>query len=102
MIDGLSISDEHLLIVRQVLAQHLPEGCRVFAFGSRATGIRLKPWSDLDLSIEGPQPLSFSVTGPLRDAFDESLLPWKVDLVDRASVSEEFGRIIDEHKVALV
>ncbi len=88
-------------MVKAILAQALPLGYRTFAFGSRATGVRLKPWSDLDLVIEGPQPLSFAVSGHLREAFDESLLPWKVDVVDRCSVSEEFGRIIDAEKVAL-
>ena len=101
MTEGLAIEPDELAIVKAILAQHLPEGCRVFVFGSRATGIRLKPWSDLDLVIEGAQPLSMSVTGRLRDAFDESLLAWKVDVVDRRSVSEEFGRIIDESKIAL-
>ena len=30
--------------------------------------------------------------GKLAEAFDELLLPWKVDLIDRASVSEAFVR----------
>ncbi len=98
---GLAISTEELAIVRAILKQWLPPGYRTFVFGSRATGVRLKPWSDLDLVIEGPAPLSFEVTGLLREAFDESLLPWKVDVVDRCSVSEEFGRIVDVAKVAL-
>ena len=97
----LTVTHEELAIVRDILARHLPPGYQTFAFGSRATGVHLKPWSDLDLSFEGPEPLPFAVMGALREAFDESLLPWKVDLLDRASVSEAFGRIVDENKVAL-
>ena len=37
----------------------------------------------------------------LAEAFDESALPWKVDLVDRATVSEAFGRIIDAGRIAV-
>jgi predicted nucleotidyltransferase len=98
---GLAITPDELAIVKAILAQALPPGYQTFAFGSRATGIRLKPWSDLDLVVEGPQTLSMTVSGQLREAFDESLLPWKVDVVDRRSVSEEFGRIVDADKVSL-
>ena len=101
MSGNLHMTGEELQIVHDVLSRCLPSGYQTFAFGSRATGVRLKPWSDLDLSIEGPTPLSFEAQGLLRHAFDESLLAFKVDVVDRQSVSEEFGRIIDQSKVDL-
>ena len=85
-------------IVEEILARHLPPDTRAYVFGSRARGTT-KRWADLDLSLEGDAPLSLSVLGVLRDAFDESLLPWKVDLVDRSTVSEAFGSIIDAGKV---
>ena len=101
MTAALEISPNELRIVKDILARCLPPSYRTFAFGSRATGRRLKPWSDLDLAIEGPEPLAFEVIGLLREEFDESLLPWKVDIVDRATVSEDFNKIIDEVKVAV-
>lgn len=79
---------------------HLPDDVMVTVFGSRAGG-RVKPFSDLDLVLEGPARLSLSLLGTLADAFDESLLPFKVDLVDRLSVSESFGAIVDATKVPL-
>ncbi|MEO7248126.1 MAG: nucleotidyltransferase domain-containing protein [Novosphingobium sp.] len=101
MSGGLHMAPEELAIVRGILSRILPPGYRTYAFGSRATGVRLKPWSDLDLVIEGPAPLTFALSGQLREAFDESLLPWKVDIVDRATVSESFGRIVDADRVAV-
>ena len=92
-------ADERALICA-ILRKNLAEKFRVFVFGSRAGGT-VKPWSDLDLSIEGPGPLPLSTLATLRDAFDESSLPWKVDLVDRFTTSEQFGRIIDRHKLEL-
>ena len=35
---------------------------------------------DLDLAIEGPAPVPSTTMGNLAEAFNESLLPWKVDL----------------------
>lgn len=86
-------------IVRAVLARHLPRGTQVFVFGSRSGGTA-KPWSDLDLSLEASAPLPLAILASLVEDFDESALPWKVDLVDRATVSEAFGKIIDAGKVA--
>lgn len=70
-------------------------------FGSRATGERLKPWSDLDLAVEGPGPLEWGVLPTLEQAFDEALVPWKVDIVDLNAVSPEFREIVDRQKVPL-
>ena len=85
-------------IVRAILLRHLPPGTRVFVFGSRA-GHSPKPMSDLDLSLEGANPLPLANLARLAEEFDESPLRWKVDLVDRASVSDAFGKIIDATKL---
>ena len=61
--------------------------------GSRASG-QAKPFSDLDLAIMGDEPLSLQVRGALRDDFDESDLPFTVDLVEWATASEAFRRVI--------
>ena len=47
----------------------------------------------------GPDLDSFEAE--LAEAFDESALPWKVDLVDRNMADDRFGRIIDETAIAL-
>ena len=62
--------------------------------GSRATGLA-KAFSDLDLEVMGDDPLDLLALGHLRDAFDESNLPFAVDIIERASASEAFRRVID-------
>ena len=100
MTTTLTIGREELAEVRAILTRILPAGVCVFVFGSRAGGA-VKPWSDLDLAFESDHGLSRRILGELADAFDESRLPWRVDLVDRATVSADFGRIIDQTKVPL-
>ncbi len=97
----LALSDQELKTVRAILRRHLAARFKVYAFGSRAGG-RVKPWSDLDLSIEGHEPVPLATLAALADDFDESDLIWKVDLVDRVTVSDAFGKIIDANKVALL
>ncbi len=94
MSEGIALSPAELAEVHRVLAAHLPRGVRVGVFGSRAGG-EPKPWSDLDLVLEGEQALSLAVQAELAEAFDESALPWKVDLVDRKAIDAAFGRIVD-------
>ena len=93
----VTLSDTELAQVRSILFCHLPQDVEVAVFGSRAGG-RAKKFSDLDLVLEGPQPLPWSLLATLADAFDESLLPFKVDLIDRRNVSDEFGAIVDATK----
>lgn len=101
MTSSVHLSAADLEIVREIVGRLLPSDYKIFVFGSRATGIRLKPWSDIDLAIEGPEPLTLRQEGKLRSAFDESLLPMKVDIVDCASISGEFARIVKETRVPL-
>ncbi|MET0178856.1 MAG: nucleotidyltransferase domain-containing protein [Novosphingobium sp.] len=95
---AIILAPEELAQVRGILRRTLPSEVAVFVFGSRAGG-RVKPWSDLDLLLDAGTPVSASVLGRLAMAFDESRLPYRVDLVDRAAISPEFARIVDRTKV---
>jgi predicted nucleotidyltransferase len=77
-----------------LLNRHVPNR-EVRVMGSRATGAA-KPFSDLDLVIMGDAPLPLRTLAELRDAFDDSDLPFTVDIVDWASTSDTFQRIINE------
>jgi type I restriction enzyme S subunit len=86
-------------IVRNILQKHVPDR-EVWAFGSRAKWTA-KPYSDLDLVVITDTPLSFDLSGALREDFSESDLPWRVDVVDWATTSETFRRIIKKDKVVV-
>lgn len=92
----IALEGVELEIIRAILATHLAPDVRVDIFGSRADGRSLKPWSDLDLAIDAGAPLPLATLAALREAFDEAPLRWKVDLVDRRMMSEDFGAQIDK------
>ena len=95
----LDMRDDHLKIVQGILKKYVPAR-EVWAFGSRAKWLA-KEYSDLDLCILGEAPLSFKTLGLMEEAFDESDLPYKVDVVDWATTSELFRRIIEKDKVVV-
>jgi type I restriction enzyme S subunit len=90
---------DDLKTVRDILRKHVPTR-RVIAFGSRTTG-RSKPFSDLDLAIMGEVTVSSAILAALAEDFDESSLPFKVDLVDWATTSQSFREIITRDAVTL-
>lgn len=97
----LVLEAEQLAQVLAILDAHLPGNVQVGVFGSRLEPERVKPMSDLDLVLEAAEPLSLSLLAELREAFDESVLPFKVNLLDRCCVDPAFGRIIDAAKLPL-
>lgn len=95
----IAVSEADWLIIRNILRAHVPD-CTVWAFGSRATG-RAKQYSDLDLAISGKKPLGIDLAAQLAEAFAESDLPYKVDIVDWATASEAFRKVIERDRVVV-
>ncbi|BAM06075.1 restriction endonuclease subunit S [Leptospirillum ferrooxidans] len=95
----LDIRPDHLEIVLEILNRVIP-GREVWAFGSRATWTA-RDTSDLDLAVIGETSLDFKTLAALRDAFSESNIPYKVDVVDWANISETFREIIRKDKVVI-
>jgi type I restriction enzyme S subunit len=95
----LDLRPDQLQIVQTILHKHVPQ-YEVWAFGSRAKWTA-KDYSDLDLCIVSDQPLSFQILGALNEDFAESDLPWKVDVVDWATTSASFRKIIEKDKVVV-
>ena len=95
----LLISEQEYQIVQTVLRQCIPQRT-VWAFGSRAGG-QPKPYSDLDLAVLGEVALSLSEHANLADAFSESDLPYKVDIVDWHLIGDDFRRIVQANHIEI-
>lgn len=96
----IAISPEHRAIVIAILARIVPEA-EVRAFGSRVTG-NAKGSSDLDLAIKTETNLDKNVLRKLAAAFEESDLPYRVDVVDWNGISTKFRAIIDNDSEVMV
>ncbi|MBI1757583.1 MAG: nucleotidyltransferase domain-containing protein [Fimbriimonas ginsengisoli] len=95
----IDLKPEHWLIVAQILAEQVHDK-EVWAFGSRAMGTA-KEYSDLDLAVIGDEPLGLSLSASLAESFSESLLPFKVDVVDWATTSPTFRELIRRDRVVI-
>jgi type I restriction enzyme S subunit len=87
-------------LVWQILRANLPPAVEVWVFGSRATG-RARRYSDLDLAIDAGRPLTLDETACLAEAFSESDLSYRIDVVDWRATDDRFRQIIARDRVPL-
>lgn len=90
----IDLRPDLLKSVRELLAQHVL-GLEVRAFGSRVKWTA-KEHSDLDLVVMTSTPLPAQTLARLEEAFAESDLPMRVDVLDWATLSESFREIIEQ------
>lgn len=95
---SLQLTSTELAIVQGILRQHAPAH-EVWVFGSRARATA-KPHSDLDIALRG-EALSLATQAQLADAFDASLLPFSVDVLDWSTASPEFQALITAQHIPL-
>lgn len=101
MNQALDIDPLHLKIVQAILQKHFSTSVRVWIFGSRATG-SAKKYSDLDLAVDyHSKHIPINVMADLVYDFEESDLPYKVDIVDWNSIDQSFQNKIRKDRVLL-
>ena len=90
----IDIEDRHLLTIKRIFQQLIP-GIPVWAFGSRVKQTA-KPYSDLDLVIVGAHRIPQNIYYQIKDAMEESNIPFKVDVLDWHRLSPSFQTIIQQ------
>ena len=96
---AIDLTAEHRKTVLALLERHLP-GTPAWAYGSRTTWTS-RPQSDLDLVVFAT-PEQRRQVGDLREAFEESDLPFRVDLFVWDEVPESFRQRIEAERLVLV
>jgi predicted nucleotidyltransferase len=96
----IDLPADHRWLVLDILRAHLPSITRAWVFGSRATG-RARRYSDLDLAIDAGRRLTLDETARLSEAFSESDLPCRVDLVDWHDINDHWRQAIVADRLAL-
>lgn len=95
----IDLAPHHLETVRSILAEHVPD-CEVRAFGSRA---KWEGWeySDLDLAVLCGDGEDRRVIARLKEAFENSDLPIRVDVLDWHAIADDFRKVIDSDCVVV-
>lgn len=99
MDEVLTIQDD-LKLVRQLVLDGLGNhSAKVYLFGSRATG-HARPASDIDVAVWPLTELPVGTLALIREALEESLIPFNVDLVDLRDTDEGFRARVQKEGMA--
>ena len=74
---------------RIVTKQLAGQAVDAYLFGSRAIGTATR-YSDIDIALLPKTSMRPTLAANLREAFEESTIPYHVDVVDLSTVSENF------------
>jgi len=97
----INVSNEELKIILDILKKYVPN-CEIRVFGSRFKGTA-KDCSDLDLAIVGNDKLDWRLMADLKEAFQESNLRFRIDVLDWHATSPEFKKVIEQgYEVILI
>ena len=100
MTHRIDLKPEYLEIITDIVGRCLLPHPKIWIFGSR-TQSTAKPFSDIDLLIDIGRPVTIQELSALNNYFDESLLPYKVDIADACTISGEFRAKIRDQLVSL-
>lgn len=94
------VESNHLELIKQILKTFVPDAS-IYVFGSRAKNCA-KPYSDLDLAIDlNGQKFDLSALAKLKSAFEQTTIPYTIDIVDLNGISDEFRNNIKNDLVKL-
>ena len=84
-------------LILEVAGRHLNlSRYRLFFFGSRVSGIGDER-SDIDIGIEGEEPLPAKLFADIADEVEELPILYKIEIVDFKKVSPDFREVALQH-----
>jgi len=83
---GAATLDHVRAIVQRTLGRR---PVSVYLFGSWASGAPHQA-SDIDIAVDAAEPLPLEILARLREALEESTVPYRVDVVDLSDADAEF------------
>ena len=87
----IDYNEKYISMIKEIIFSVIDKNeYKVFMFGSRATQ-NFKNYSDVDVGILGKKPLG-KVYYKIINLIEESVIPYKVDIVDFALVDEQFKK----------
>lgn len=95
------ISKKTIKQIKNIVFKFLdPQEDKVFIFGSQASK-KGRRYSDIDIGIESSKKISLLTMFAIRSQFEDSDIPYTVDIVDFRSVSSLFKKLAERKIIQL-
>jgi len=83
--------------ILEIVGRHIDlRKYKVFFFGSRVSG-KGSERSDIDVGIEGPEPVLDSALARIREEIEELPTLYSIDVIDFALADDDFKQVAKEH-----
>lgn len=92
------LKDKYIDIIKSIITKYLSE-YDLYLFGSRAKGTA-REYSDIDLAISSKE-LNSLIKSQIEIDFENSLIPWKIDVVDLNNIDDNFKSLIENTMIKL-
>ena len=94
------LSKEQINFILEILKKNIPDKkAKFYIFGSRAKG-NYKKYSDIDIAIDlNGEKIPSAILAEILINFEDSTLPFEVDVVDINSIDEKFKSIIKDELI---
>lgn len=88
--------------ILQILHKHIHQkNAKFYIFGSRSKG-NYKEYSDIDIAVElSNEKLSTDILGKILMEFNDSTLPYEVDVIDLNAIDEKFKSLISNSLIQI-
>ncbi len=94
------IEERYFVKIKEIFKERLEKDDRVFVFGSSVENAK---FNDVDVAIVSENKEIDSVISKIKDALDESALPYKFDVININDTNDPFrARVMDGPKIWII
>ncbi len=89
----IDLNEKYISFIKETVYHYL-QNCKIYLFGSRTKGTA-KKYSDIDIALKSPN-LNENILLKIISDFENSTLPYEVDVLDLNNISETFRQHIEQ------
>ena len=94
----INLDKKYITFIKEKITKYLPD-CKIYLFGSRVKGTA-KEYSDIDIALDSKN-LNENILLKIQNEFENSTLPYEVDIADLNNISETFKNHIENSLVKI-
>lgn len=94
----IDLEPKYIEFIKSTINQEL-KNYKLYIFGSRAKN-KAKQYSDIDIAIDSAE-LTDKIKSKLEFLFENSTIPYEIDIVDLNNITQSFKELIEDDLVEL-
>lgn len=94
----IDLEPKYIEFIKSTINQEL-KNYKLYIFGSRAKN-KAKQYSDIDIAIDSAE-LTDKIKSKLEFLFENSTIPYEIDIVDLNNITQSFKELIEDDLVEI-